>query len=151
MRQLLEQSGAMALVRPTSHPQGVSDRILAAGGTDYDDDTEITVPNPYRPLEPEERVATILPRNYIEEPCAGALTSDLSAAVEKAVVAILPEVLEGVLRNHLDSSTQFRDLVHAAVERSTQTMLHSEHANSTTSSPSDQNHAITNDTDSTQE
>jgi hypothetical protein len=47
----------------------------------------------------------------------------ISPAVERAILEVLPEVVEAVLRTALGSSNAFRDLVAAAVDESVREAL----------------------------
>lgn len=63
-----------------------------------------------------ERVATILPRDYEAVPLVAVDPEVVGPALERAVLEVLPEVVEALLRNALDTSPTFRDLVEAAVD-----------------------------------
>lgn len=93
---------------------------------------EIDLTDPIRPLDApagytppleEERVATIVPRDYQETPARGASMASLEPAVEAAVLEVLPEVVEAVLRRMMQTSTAFRDLVEVAVDESVRAHL----------------------------
>ena len=71
-----------------------------------------------------ERVATILPRDYSEVEAVAASTEALEPAVERAVMEVLPEVVETVLRRTLQTSAAFRDLVEVAVDEAVRAHLH---------------------------
>jgi CheY-like chemotaxis protein len=94
---------------------------------------EIDLTDPIRPMDPqassysapleEERVATIVPRDYQQTPAAGASVASLEPAVEAAVLEVLPEVVEAVLRRTLQTSTAFRDLIEVAVDEAVRAHL----------------------------
>lgn len=75
------------------------------------------------PLAQGERVASIIPRDFKQVPAGGASTEALEPAVEAAVLEVLPEVVEAVLRRTLQSSTAFRDLVEVAVDEAVRAHL----------------------------
>ena len=77
----------------------------------------------YRPPAQGERVASIIPRDFKQVPAGGASTEALEPAVEAAVLEVLPEVVEAVLRRTLQSSTAFRDLVEVAVDEAVRAHL----------------------------
>lgn len=79
--------------------------------------SDVPPPRPVlpRPLASNERVATILPRDYESVPVVSVDPDLVGPALERAILEVLPEVVEAVLRNALDTSPTFRDLVDAAV------------------------------------
>jgi len=86
-------------------------------------DERALVAGDYRPPLEGERVASILPRDYTDVPAGGASVEALEPAVEAAVMEVLPEVVEAVLRRTLQSSTAFRDLVEVAVDEAVRAHL----------------------------
>ena len=70
----------------------------------------------YTPPISSERVATIIPRDFRELAAPGASAEALKPALERAVMEVLPEVVESVLRRVLQTSPAFRDLVEVAVD-----------------------------------
>jgi len=82
----------------------------------------VAVPLPSPPIT-EERLATFLPRDYREVPLVQVDPDVVGPAVERAILEVLPEVVEAVLRHALGSSTAFRDLVAAAVDESVRETL----------------------------
>ena len=75
------------------------------------------VPDPqYRPPTSSERIATFLPRDYDELPRVSVDPAVVGPAVEQAILDVLPEVVETVLRRTLETSGTLRDIVDAAVE-----------------------------------
>lgn len=76
-----------------------------------------------RPAATEERFASLLPRDYGELPVVAVDPAVVSPALERAVLEVLPEVVDSLLRNALQSSPAFRDLVAAAVAESVQAQL----------------------------
>lgn len=65
----------------------------------------------------EERLASFLPRDFRQPEPVSVDPEVVGPALERAILAVLPEVVEGVLRNALVSSPEFRDIVSAAVEK----------------------------------
>jgi DNA-binding response OmpR family regulator len=75
------------------------------------------VPDPqYRPPTSRERIATFLPRDYDELPRVAVDPAVVGPAVEQAILEVLPEVVETVLRRTLETSGTLREIVDAAVE-----------------------------------
>jgi DNA-binding NarL/FixJ family response regulator len=75
------------------------------------------VPDPqYRPPTSSERIATFLPRDYEELPRVAVDPAVVGPAVEQAILEVLPEVVETVLRRTLETSGTLRSIVEAAVE-----------------------------------
>jgi len=70
-----------------------------------------------------ERVATFLPRDYKDVPVVAVDASVVGPALERAVMEVLPEVVEAVLRNALGTSPAFRSLVSVAVEEAVRAQL----------------------------
>jgi CheY-like chemotaxis protein len=70
----------------------------------------------YRPPSASERVATFLPRDYDELPRVAVDPAVVGPALEQAILEVLPEVVETVLRRTLETSGPLRTLVEAAVE-----------------------------------
>ena len=70
-----------------------------------------------------ERVATFLPREYKDVPIVAVDGEVVGPALERAVMEVLPEVVEAVLRNAVAHSPAFRDLLSVAVEEAVRTQL----------------------------
>ena len=70
-----------------------------------------------------ERVATFLPRDYKDVPVVAVDAAVVGPALERAVMEVLPEVVEAVLRNALGTSPAFRSLVSVAVEEAVRAQL----------------------------
>lgn len=70
----------------------------------------------YSPPTGGERVATFLPRDYGEVPVVAVDPQVIGPAIERAILEVLPEVVDVVLRRVLQSSSSFRDLVEVAVD-----------------------------------
>jgi CheY-like chemotaxis protein len=87
------------------------------------DERELPVRSDYTPPLEGERVATIIPRDFKQTPANGASVEALEPAVEAAVLEVLPEVVEAVLRRTLQSSSAFRDLVEVAVDEAVRAHL----------------------------
>ena len=75
------------------------------------------------PPPTEERFATIIPRDYKSHPLVSVDPDVVGPAMERAVLEVLPEVVEAVIRNAVASSPAFRDLVAVAVEEAVREML----------------------------
>jgi CheY-like chemotaxis protein len=82
-------------------------------------------PEPERPLEPrhesratvgDERLATFLPRDWRSYPPVSVDPAVVGPAVERAILEVLPLVVEAVLAKALQTSQPFRDLVEVAVD-----------------------------------
>jgi CheY-like chemotaxis protein len=70
----------------------------------------------YTPPISSERIATIIPRDFRELSAPGASAEALKPALERAVMEVLPEVVESVMRRMLRTTPAFRDLVEVAVD-----------------------------------
>lgn len=81
------------------------------------------VPDVRPPLPTQDRIATILPRDYKDVPLVSVDPDVVGPALERAVMEVLPEVVEAILRNALETSPAFRDLVSVAVEEAVRTQL----------------------------
>jgi CheY-like chemotaxis protein len=89
---------------------------------------EITGPaaSPAAPVHPpvaDERLATFVPADYESLPPVHIDREEVSVALERAVLAVLPEVLEAILHKSLDNPTRLRALLRQAVEQSVQDQL----------------------------
>lgn len=80
---------------------------------------------PLAPAEPapraahsiaDERIASFIPRDWEQLPLVRVDPAVVGPAVERAILELLPEVVEAVLRKTLLTSERFRDLVEAAVD-----------------------------------
>ena len=74
-------------------------------------------------LTSEERLATFLPRDYRGQKPVVVDPAVVGPALEKAIMEVLPEVVEGVLRSALTTSPGFRDLVERAVAKAVEERL----------------------------
>jgi hypothetical protein len=84
---------------------------------------ELLDPVPPAPPVSAERVATFLPRDHARLPRVAVDPDVVSPAMERAILEVLPEVVEAVLRNAVGSSVAFRDLVSAAVSEAVRAQL----------------------------
>jgi len=84
---------------------------------------DVVASHDVRPLASDERVATVLPRDYDAIPVVAVDPEVVGPALERAILEVLPEVVEAVLRNALDTSPSFRDLVDATVKEVTEARL----------------------------
>jgi len=64
----------------------------------------------------DERVASFIPRDWQQLPVVQVDPAIVGPALERAILEVLPEVVEIVLRKALTSSRTFRDLVEVAVD-----------------------------------
>lgn len=64
----------------------------------------------------DERVGSFIPRDWHELPLVRVDPNLVGPAVERAIIELLPEVVEAVLRKALTSSRSFRDLIEMAVD-----------------------------------
>lgn len=94
---------------------GTDSRSAAATGADTTLPSPSEAPPLHTPLTSTERIATILPRDYADIPLVAVDPEVVTPALERAVLDVLPEVVEAVLRQALHGSPAFRDLVSAAV------------------------------------
>lgn len=78
---------------------------------------------PWRPPTTDERIATLLPRDYQQLPLVRVDPAVVGPAMERAILEVLPEVVEVVLRRTLQSSSTFRDLVEVAVDEAVRAQL----------------------------
>ena len=78
-------------------------------------DGPLAEPTPVVP-DSDERMASFLPRDFRQPEPVAVDPAVVGPALERAILEVLPEVVEGVLRNTLVSSPDFRDLVAKAVE-----------------------------------
>lgn len=77
----------------------------------------------WRPATSGERIATFLPRDRNEAPRVSVDPAVVGPAMEAAILEVLPEVVEALLRRSLDSSTAFRALVETAVDEAVRERL----------------------------
>ena len=78
---------------------------------------------PPSPPVSNERLATFLPRDYRQVPLVRVDPEVVGPAVERAILEVLPEVVEAILRHALGSSTAFRELVAASVDETVRDAL----------------------------
>lgn len=64
----------------------------------------------------DERISSFIPRDWNQLPLVRVDPNIVGPAVERAILELLPEVVEAVLRKALSSSRSFRDLVEVAVD-----------------------------------
>ena len=64
----------------------------------------------------DERIASFIPRDWQQLPLVQVDPAGVGPAIERAILEVLPEVVEIVLRKALTSSRTFRDLVEVAVD-----------------------------------
>ncbi|MCB9758962.1 MAG: response regulator [Alphaproteobacteria bacterium] len=123
LRSRVEESlGPLALGKLPAQPEPQAVAVTLALADD-DDDLPPTIPAPATapPVQPppvsEERLATFIPRDhrYVEHVAVDPAT--IGPALERAILEVLPEVVEGILRNALVTSPNFRDLVAEAVAK----------------------------------
>jgi two-component system chemotaxis response regulator CheY len=80
-------------------------------------------PGPASPPISAERVASFLPRDHARLPRVAVDPEVVGPAMERAILEVLPEVVEAVLRSSVGSSTAFRELVRAAVQDAVRVQL----------------------------
>ncbi len=82
--------------------------------------TPLPAPPPVAPFPTpatgDERVATFLPRDWRGAPPVQVDPEVVGPALERAILAVLPEVVEAVLNKAIVTSPAFRELVEVAVE-----------------------------------
>ena len=83
------------------------------------------VPLPARQPAPSgfERVATFLPRDYQQLPVVAVDPGVVGPAIERAIMEVLPEVVEAVLRAQLAGSPGFREALGRAVQEAVSVQL----------------------------
>ena len=103
--------------------------VLTSTDTDWGEDAlplapplsdavaSLAVPSVAIPPVSDERLASFLPRDYRAAEPVMVDPAVIGPALEKAIMEVLPEVVEGVLRSALTTSPAFRDLVDQAVAR----------------------------------
>lgn len=77
----------------------------------------------YRPPKGSERVATFLPRDYEQLPRVSVDPEVIGPAMEQAILEVLPEVVEVVLRNALATSESFQHMLELAVKEEVERQL----------------------------
>jgi CheY-like chemotaxis protein len=82
----------------------------------------VVIPRYEAPIS-HERVAAFLARDYKAMPLVSVDAAVVAPAIEKAILEVLPEVVEGVLRRSLITSPAFRDLVAGAVDEAIRARL----------------------------
>lgn len=82
----------------------------------------LSPPEP-QPAVGDERVATFLPRDWKTYPPVRVDPAVVAPAVERAILELLPEVLDTVLRRALQTSPALRDLVEASVDEAVRAQL----------------------------
>lgn len=76
-----------------------------------------------RPPASDERVATFLPRDYQQLEPVAVDPEVVGPALERAILEVLPEVVQRVLRHSLAASPAFRDILEVAVEDAVRAQL----------------------------
>lgn len=73
---------------------------------------------PLTPLPPidDERISSFIPRDFKTHPPVLVDPEVVGPALERAILEVLPEVVESVLNKALHSSPAFRDMLEAAVD-----------------------------------
>lgn len=64
----------------------------------------------------DERIGSFIPRDWQQLPLVRVDPEVVGPALERAILEVLPEVVEAVLRKALTSSRSFRDLIELAVD-----------------------------------
>ncbi len=77
-----------------------------------------TTPDGVRTATPiaNERISSFIPRDWQQLPVVHVDPGVVGPAIERAILEVLPEVVEAVLRKALTSSRSFRDLIEIAVD-----------------------------------
>lgn len=75
------------------------------------------------PPTSDERVASFLPRDYQSQPPVSVDPDIVGPALERAILDVLPEVVQRILRHSLATQPTFRDLVEVAVEEAVRAQL----------------------------
>ncbi len=74
-------------------------------------------------LTSEERIATFIPRDYRELTPVAVDPDVVGPAMERAILEVLPVVVQRLLRHSLQASPEFRDMVEQAVQDAVSTQL----------------------------
>ena len=118
---VLEQLlGALPLEEPVAEPLPVEVEPLPE---DPFGPVEVPPVHPRAPLSTSERVATFIPHDYESLPQVTVDPNVINAAMERAILAVLPEALEIVLEKALRDSNSMRGLVSEAVQRAVKEQL----------------------------
>lgn len=64
----------------------------------------------------DERIGSFIPRDWSQLPLVQVDPNVVAPAIERAILEVLPEVVEAVLRKALAGSRSFRDLIEVAVD-----------------------------------
>ncbi len=102
--------------RPEARPEG--DGIQA-----YDGPIAPAPEAAARPAVADERLASFLPREWRSHPPVRVDPDVVGPAVERAILEVLPEVVEIVLNKALLRSPAFRDLVEVAVDEAVRAQI----------------------------
>lgn len=78
---------------------------------------------PGRPPASDERVATFLPRDYQQIEPVAVDPQVVGPAMERAILEVLPIVVQRVLRHSLVAAPEFRDLIEVAVDEAVRAQL----------------------------
>ena len=105
-------------------PEGLED-LAASDVVPLVPDSPVPTANRAAPRAPasDERVATFLPRDYQQLEPVAVDPAVVGPAIERAILEVLPEVVQYVLRHSLVSSPEFRDLVEVAVDEAVRAQL----------------------------
>ena len=76
-----------------------------------------------RPPASDERIATFLPRDYQQLEPVAVDPEVVGPAMERAILEVLPLVVQRILRHSLVASPEFRDLVEVAVDEAVRAQL----------------------------
>ncbi|NOY28000.1 MAG: response regulator [Oligoflexia bacterium] len=76
-----------------------------------------------QPLVADERIATFLPRTYQQLEPVVVDPDVVGPALERAILDVLPVVVQRVLRHSLVSSPEFRDIIEVAVDEAVRAQL----------------------------
>lgn len=123
LRAMLEPVLLPMLDAPAAGSQGPADDGDTEPGIESRAVTEARPGAPWRPPTSDERIATLLPRDYQQLPLVRVDPAVVGPAMERAILEVLPEVVEIVLRRTLQSSSAFRDLVEVAVDEAVRAQL----------------------------
>lgn len=112
-------------VEPAATPVSVEGPVdVAVEALDGAEPAEVAEDTtPYTAPTSSERIATFLPRDYAQIPLVRVDPTVVGPAMERAILEVLPEVVEVVLRRALHSSQTFRDLVETAVDDAVRAQL----------------------------
>jgi CheY-like chemotaxis protein len=109
-----EQLGALPVSSSSLEPMEPLEELLPVDSIEPLDTGALSDLEPAAPPVGDERLATFVPADYDEIPPVRVDREEISVGLERAVLAVLPEVLEAVLDKALTQPGRLRSLVEQA-------------------------------------